>query len=123
MVVIDGVYLVGKIVEVNYSNSRVLLLSDLNSKIPVQLEPVGIQAIISGSGKDFGEIEFSKEEYKDKLKDREIIAYTSGLGGVYKPGIPVGKILNNQINTVSFFSDFYQLDYIKIVSYKIEEQN
>ena len=123
MVAIDGVYLVGKIVEVNYSNSRVLLLSDLNSKIPVQLEPVGIQAIISGSGKDFGEIEFSKEEYKDKLKDREIIAYTSGLGGVYKPGIPVGKISNNQINIINFFSDFYQLDYIKLVSYKIEGQN
>jgi len=123
MVAIDGVYLVGKIVEVNYSNSRVLLLSDLNSKIPVQLEPVGIQAIISGNGKDFGEIEFSKEEYKDKIKDREIIAYTSGLGGVYKPGIPVGKISNNQINKISFFSDFYQLDYIKIVSYKIEGQN
>jgi len=123
MVAIDGVYLVGKIVEVNYSNSRVLLLSDLNSKIPVQLEPVGIQAIISGNGKDFGEIEFSKEEYKDKIKDREIIAYTSGLGGVYKPGIPVGKISNNQINKIIFFSDFYQLDYIKIVSYKIEGQN
>ena len=123
MVAIDGVYLVGKIVEVNYSNSRVLLLSDLNSKIPVQLEPVGIQAIISGNGKDFGEIEFSKEEYKEKIKDREIIAYTSGLGGVYKPGIPVGKISNNQINIINFFSDFYQLDYIKLVSYKIEGQN
>jgi rod shape-determining protein MreC len=123
MAVIDGVYLVGKIVEVNYSNSRALLLSDLNSKIPVQLEPVGIQAIISGNGKDFGEIEFSKEEYKDKINNKEIIAYTSGLGGVYKPGIPVGRISNNQINKIIFFSDFYQLDYIKIVSYKIEGQN
>ena len=63
MAVTDRAYLVGKVIEVNYTNSRVLLLSDLNSKIPVQLEPVGIQAIISGSGKDFGEIEFSKEEY------------------------------------------------------------
>ena len=116
-------YLIGKIIEVNYLSSRVLLLSDLNSKIPVQLEPVGIQAIISGSGKDFGEIEFAKEEYKDKLKDREIIAYTSGLAGVYKPGIPVGKISKNEVNTISFFSDFYQLDYIKIVSYNIEGQN
>ena len=123
MVVIDGLYLVGKIVEVNYSNSRVLLLSDLNSKIPVQLEPVGIQAILSGNGKDFGEIEYAKEEYKEELKNKEIIIYTSGLGGVYKPGIPVGKIFNNQINKINFFSDFNQLDYVKIVSYKIEGQN
>ena len=123
MAVIDGVYLVGKIVEVNYTNSRALLLSDLNSKIPVQLEPFGIQAILSGTGKDFGEIEFLKEEYKDELKYKEIIVYTSGLGGVYKPGIPVGKILNNKTDKINFFSDFYQLDYIKIVSYTMENQN
>ena len=35
----DGAYLVGKVVEVNYLSSRVLLLSDLNSKIPVIVEP------------------------------------------------------------------------------------
>ena len=35
----DGEYLVGKVVEVNYLSSRVLLLSDLNSKIPVIVEP------------------------------------------------------------------------------------
>ena len=40
MAVIDDVYLVGQIIEVNYTNSRALLLSDLNSKIPSVLEPV-----------------------------------------------------------------------------------
>ena len=48
MAVADGVYLVGKIIEVNYTNSRVLLLSDLNSKIPVVLEPIGMQAVVWG---------------------------------------------------------------------------
>ena len=46
MVVIDGEYLVGKIVEVNYSSSRVLLLSDLNSKIPVIVEPNTVISIL-----------------------------------------------------------------------------
>ncbi|MDC3371405.1 rod shape-determining protein MreC, partial [Candidatus Pelagibacter ubique] len=54
MVVIDGEYLVGKIVEVNYSSSRVLLLSDLNSKIPVIVEPNTVISILSGTGKDYG---------------------------------------------------------------------
>ena len=40
MAVVDEVHLVGKVIEVNFTNSRVLLLSDLNSKIPVVLEPI-----------------------------------------------------------------------------------
>ena len=123
MIIIDGIYLVGQIVEVNYTNSRALLLSDLNSKVPVLLEPVGIQAILSGSGNNFGEIEFAKEEYKDELENKEIIVYTSGLGGVFKTGIPVGKVFKNQLSTINFFSDFYQLDFVKIVSYSNEGLN
>ena len=46
MVVLDNRLLVGKIVEVNYMTSRVLLLSDLNSKIPVTIEPGGLQSIL-----------------------------------------------------------------------------
>ena len=51
MPVVDGNYLVGKIVEVNYLSSRVLLLNDLNSRIPVVVSPNGAQAILSGTGK------------------------------------------------------------------------
>ena len=57
MAVLDGTYLVGKIVEVNYSTSRTLLISDLNSKIPVGIEPGNIQSILSGTGKQNGTIE------------------------------------------------------------------
>ena len=39
MAVLSDNYLIGKVVEVNFSTSRVLLLSDLNSKIPVTIEP------------------------------------------------------------------------------------
>ena len=60
MAVVDGVYLVGKVIEVNFTNSRVLLLSDLNSKIPVILEPIGMQAVVSGTGGDYGKIEYTK---------------------------------------------------------------
>jgi len=54
MAVLDGQYLVGKIVEVNYSTSRALLVSDLNSKIPVSIEPGNIQSILTGTGKGPG---------------------------------------------------------------------
>lgn len=121
MAIADDSYLVGKIIEVNYTNSRALLLSDLNSKIPVLLEPLDIHAVLSGSGKDFGLIEYTKDEYDQEISGKEIIVYTSSYGDLFKSGMPVGKIIENNITgqkVVNFFSDFKQLNYIKIVSYK-----
>ena len=123
MAVADEVYLVGKIIEVNFTNSRVLLLSDLNSKIPVILEPIGMQAVASGTGGNNGKIQYTKEQYGDDIKNQEIIAYTSGLGGLFKPGMPVGKIYKNNPYEIDFFSDFQQLEYVKIISYNIEDNN
>ncbi len=122
MAVIDDVYLVGQIIEVNFSNSRALLLSDLNSKIPSVLEPDDIQAVVSGTGSNFGTIEHTQLDY-EVFKNKEIIAYTSGLGGLFKPGIPIGKINNNSGGKIIFFSDFTQLNYVKIISYKFNGEN
>ena len=123
MAVVDEVHLVGKVIEVNFTNSRVLLLSDLNSKIPVVLEPIGMQAVVSGTGGINGKIQYTKEEYSDDIYNQEIIAYTSGLGGLFKPGLPVGKISRVNPHEIVFFSDFKQLEYVKIISLNIEDNN
>ena len=117
MAVTDRAYLVGKVIEVNYTNSRVLLLSDLNSKIPALLEPIGMQAVVSGTGKDYAIVQYTKDEYENEIKTEEIIVYTSGLGGLFKPGLPIGKISTDNIKKVDFFSDFKQLEYVKIISF------
>ena len=122
MGILDGVYLVGQIIEVNFTNSRALLLSDLNSKIPSVLAPQNIQAVISGTGKNYGIIEHTKDDIEEDLKDRDVIIYTSGLGGLFKPGIPIGKISKDTNNKVEFFSDFTQLDYVKITSYTLGDR-
>jgi len=123
MAVVDEVHLVGKVIEVNFTNSRVLLLSDLNSKIPVVLEPIGMQAVVSGTGGTNGKIQYTKEEYSDDINNQEIIAYTSGLGGLFKPGLPVGRISRINPHEIVFFSDFKQLEYVKIISLNIEDNN
>ena len=123
MAVLDDSYLVGKIIEVNYTNSRVLLLSDLNSKIPVLLEPQSLHAVLSGSGKNHGVIEYTKEEYNKKLDiEDKILVYTSGYGGLFKPGLPVGEITENK-KIINFFSDFQQMDYVKIVSFEMQGED
>ncbi len=123
MAVLDGVYLVGQIIEVNFTNSRALLLSDLNSKIPSLLAPQNIQAVISGSGSNYGVVEHTMVESDSDLKDIETIIYTSGQGGIFKPGIPIGKISKDEKNKINFFSDFTQLNYVKILSFKIGNDN
>ena len=122
MGILDGVYLVGQIIEVNFTNSRALLLSDLNSKIPSVLAPQNIQAVISGTGKNYGIIEHTKDDIEEDLKDQDVIIYTSGLGGLFKPGIPIGKISIDTNNKVEFFSDFTQLDYVKITSHTLGDK-
>ena len=115
MAVLSNSYLIGKIVEVNYTTSRVLLLSDLNSRIPVSIEPGSIQSILFGDGKNSGNIQYTRKN--TTIKTGSII-YTSGTGGLLKPGIPIGKIYNNEKQyIVDFFIDFTQLRHVKISSY------
>ena len=118
MAVLDGSYLVGKIVEVNYSTSRALLVSDLNSKIPVGIEPGNIQSILSGTGKQNGKIEYLETDIL--IKDKSIV-YTSGSGGLFKSGIPVGiyhKETEEDYEIVHFFSKLSQLTFVKLVSFE-----
>tara|TARA_Y100001970_G_scaffold118511_1_gene147092 strand:+ start:6109 stop:6957 length:849 start_codon:yes stop_codon:yes gene_type:complete len=118
MAVLDGGYLIGKIIEVNYSTSRVLLISDLNSKIPVSIEPGNIQSILSGTGQDIGKIEFMQK--KISIENKSVV-YSSGSGGIFKAGIPIGIISleeNGLDKYVNFYSDLSQLTFVKLVSFK-----
>ena len=122
MAVLDEKYLVGKIVEVNFTTSRVLLLSDLNSKIPVDIMPNGTLSILSGTGLNHGIIEYVRDQ---ELIENDHTVFTSGAGGLFKSGIPVGKIEKNLTNNelkVNFYSDYSQLRYVKLVSFKTEEE-
>ncbi len=120
--VLDGEYLIGKIVEVNYSTSRALLISDLNSKIPVIIEPNSILSILSGSGKTYGQIQYTKDESDLSIGS---IVYTSGSGGIFKSGIPIGKIIfdrNTNSKIVDFFTDLNQLTFVKLITFEKDLQ-
>ncbi len=121
MGVMDEDFLVGKVVEVNYSTSRVLLMSDLNSKIPVDIIPGNIQSILSGTGKEYGVIQYIKKNF---LIENESKVFTSGAGSLFKPGIPIGIIKKDNQSSeiiVHFHSDFSQLRFVILVSFEKEE--
>jgi rod shape-determining protein MreC len=116
----DKNYLVGRVVEVNYKSSRVLLLSDLNSNVPISITPGNVQAIMVGDGKNSAEIKYIKDNLIEDIEDQSI-AYTSGTGSIFKSGIPVGRVGSSEdIFLVNFYSDFEQLKYVFV---EINQEN
>jgi len=112
--IFDRNYLVGRIIETNFKTSRVLLLSDLNSNVPISIVPGDIQAIVVGDGIDSGKIKYIKNNLIEEIQDQSI-SYTSGTGALFRSGAPVGRVSFNQNEFfVNFYSDFSQLKYVLV---------
>ena len=110
--IFDRSYLIGRVIETNYKTSRILLLSDLNSSVPISITPGNIQAIAVGDGKNSGEIKYIKGDLIENIQDNSI-GYTSGTGDLFRSGVPVGKLTFNQERLyINFYSDFSQLKYV-----------
>ena len=112
MAALDGKNFIGRIVDVNFFSSRVLLVSDLNSKIPILSEPSANHAILSGHGTSEPTLEYLPENHN--IQDGDKI-YTSGKEGIFITGIPIGeaKIVTNKIK-VLLYSDLRQITFINI---------
>jgi len=88
MAALDGKNFIGRIVDVNFFSSRILLVTDLNSKIPVISEPSGNHAILSGHGDSEPTLEYLSKNHQIQEGDK---IYTSGKEAIFAPGIPIGK--------------------------------
>ncbi len=106
--------LVGRIVEANYISSRILLLNDLNSRIPVLISPDGSQAILTGTGKKNPKLEYLPKEFE--IADKDTV-FTSGKDGIFYSGIAVGKPVldEEEILTVELFSNPNQILFVNVV--------
>ena len=112
MAVLDGDNFIGRIVDVNFFSSRVLLISDFNSKIPVLVEPSGSHAILSGHGNKKPTLEYLPENHKAQDNDK---VYTSGKGGIFSPGMPVGEVkIQDNLIKVILFSNLNQITFVNV---------
>ena len=115
-------YLIGRIVETNFLSSRVLLLTDLNSRIPVSLGSDNAQAILTGSGTKNPKLEYLPEEYI--LKD-DVTIFASGKDGIFTPGTPIGKTTANfgkYNNEVKLFVDPNQLSFVTVQLLRLNKE-
>ena len=98
MTVFSNDYLMGTIIETNYLTSRVLLLTDLNSKIPVIIENTNINAILEGTGKKQNlRLGYLPENY---IIEPNKIIFTSGKDGFLTAGIPVAETYISKKNKI-----------------------
>ncbi len=109
MPVLDKEFLIGRIVETNYLSSRVLLLNDLNSRIPVTFGDDGTQAILKGNGDARPILEYLPEGYN---VEEGLDVFTSGKDGIFLPGSPIGK--TNEKGEVVLYSESSQLSFVKV---------
>ena len=112
MAVLHGKNFIGRIVDVNFFSSRVLLVSDLNSKIPIITEPSANHAILSGHGINKATLEYLSENHDINDGDK---VYTSGKEGLFSPGIPIGLVKKQKdLINVELFSDLSQITFVNI---------
>lgn len=115
--VVDELGLVGRTIEVGFWTTRVLLITDLNSRVPVRLERTSEVAIAVGLNEPFMHLRFLAANSDVQVGDRII---TSGHGGLFPPGVPVGQItaINEDIILVRALSALDALDFVRVMDYR-----
>lgn len=88
--VVDDIGVIGQVARVFPLTSEVLLLTDKDQAIPVEVERNGLRAILAGAGAGAMELRFQAANTEVQVGD---ILVTSGLDGVYLPGLPVAKVV------------------------------
>jgi rod shape-determining protein MreC len=117
---ITGEGLVGRICEVGARSARILLISDLNSRVPVTVERSGQRAILTGDNSERPLLLYLDPAAPVTIGDRIV---TSGTGGVFPPGLPVGIVgaVDRGAPRIEPFVGASQVDYVRIVDYGLAD--
>jgi rod shape-determining protein MreC len=107
---------VGRVVGVGHGVSRVLLLTDITARTPVLIERTNARAILTGDGGPNPKLAYMRGQDPVKVGDHIL---TSGDGGVYPRGLPVGVAVEGLDGTwrVRLDSDSAPIDYIRILQF------
>lgn len=108
--------LIGRVISTGQKTSRVLLLTDINSRIPVIAQSSRERSIAGGTGEDTLSLMYLPATSKIKVGEKIV---TSGDGAVLPPGLPVGVVtkIEKGVATIQAFADWKRLEYVSVVDY------
>lgn len=107
---------IGRVDKVSGKYAKVILITDINSKIPVVVERTRARGILSGNNTEMPDLIFTRSTAD--IQEGDIIV-TSGVGGMFPAGLPVGfisRIQGNEIK-VETIADISRTEYVRIVDY------
>ncbi len=110
----DGIGLVGRISGVGERTSRVILLTDSNSRVPVTVQPSGQKAILSGDNSMLPPLDFLEDRDEVRPGDRVV---SSGDGGVFPAGLLVGQVVlgTDKRLRVVLAADYERLEFLRVL--------
>ena len=115
---VTGEGLVGRVAEVGERSARVLLLTDINSRIPVVIERSRDQGILAGDNSDNPRLLYLSHGSQLVPGDRVV---TSAAGGAFPPGLPVGVVKSTDTGgaVVELFVDWDHMEYLRLLDYRL----
>ncbi len=118
MAAMTGEGLIGRVVEVGDWSSRVLLISDLNSRIPVTLAETGDRAILAGDNSPQPKLLFMA---RDASASEGAHVVTSGHGGIFPPNLPIGVLQETTRGTITVVptADLGRVSYVRLVDFDL----
>ncbi len=110
----DGLGLVGRISGVGARTSRVVLLTDTSSRVPVTLQPSGQHALVVGDNSALPLLDFI--EAPDRLRPGDRVL-TSGDGGVFPPGLAIGQVVQDPggRTRIRLAADYERLEFLRVL--------
>lgn len=106
--------LIGRVIEVGEGSSRVLLVTDINSRLPVVMEKSRERAMVAGNNSEALDVMYLPRESKTKAGE---LAITSGDGKFFPSGLPVGAIYMEKDQQLKLLplTDWSRLEYVSVV--------
>ena len=112
--------LVGRVDLKGSKSVRILLITDINSKIPIVTETTRTKAILTGNNTNFPLLTSVYENNEIMIGEKIV---TSDITGAFPAGIPVGTVIasgDDGLIKVQPFVDFSRLEYVSIVDFNLE---
>lgn len=116
MAAVVGEGVVGRVAEVGRRSSRVLLLTDLNSRLPIVIEDTRVRAVLAGDNSPFPHLIYLPADAAITEGQRVV---TSGHGGAFPPGLPVGIVASAGEGgvRVQLFAEMDRREYIRLMDF------
>lgn len=112
--VINADGMVGSVVESGTHSARILLLTDINSRVPVITENSRERSIASGNNTDTLTLLYLSDDTKVAVGEKLV---TSGDGATIPAGLPVGEIVAVKGSSVKVrpYANWFRLEYVSAI--------